>query len=92
MGTDVKTFPLQACEGHCEDNNDCDWGLNCMQRFGTEDVPGCGGEGNPSMFISYTSYVLPPTKKYRAKQSYANTISFPFLSNRNELLLQAPAR
>lgn len=38
-------FPLQKCEGDCDDNGDCATGLLCYQRF--EDgapVPGCFGD------------------------------------------------
>ena len=39
------TFPLQECQGDCDNNEDCSFGLICFQRGGTEAVPGCSGLG-----------------------------------------------
>ena len=34
-----------ACEGDCDRDSDCDWGLKCFQRDGYTPVPGCKGTG-----------------------------------------------
>jgi hypothetical protein len=44
-GGPVSVYPLQICQGDCNSDWDCDWGLNCLQRDSTEEVPGCMGEG-----------------------------------------------
>jgi len=36
---------LRNCQGDCDSDSHCDWGLNCFQRSGTQAVPGCSGEG-----------------------------------------------
>ena len=33
------------CEGDCDSDDDCEEGLQCFDRSGFEDVPGCSGEG-----------------------------------------------
>ena len=38
-----KVFPLKLCQGDCDSNDDCQPGLICFQRNGTEPVPGCSG-------------------------------------------------
>jgi hypothetical protein len=37
------TFPLQNCNGDCDDDSHCSGNLICFQRSGTEAVPGCSG-------------------------------------------------
>jgi len=36
---------LGLCEGDCDDDSDCDAGLECFQRSTLENVPGCNGDG-----------------------------------------------
>lgn len=36
---------FNECEGSCSSANDCNWGLICFTRSGTEEVPGCKGQG-----------------------------------------------
>jgi len=36
---------LGLCEGDCDNDSDCEAGLECFQRDGLETVPGCGGSG-----------------------------------------------
>lgn len=39
-------FPLQRCEGDCDSDSQCDFGLVCQQRNADQYVPGClGTEG-----------------------------------------------
>ena len=44
-GSPSNTFPLQACQGDCDNDSDCEGSLKCFQRDGTEEVPGCIGKG-----------------------------------------------
>ena len=36
-------FPLQECEGDCDQDKDCATGLKCLQRKKFDPVPGCAG-------------------------------------------------
>eukprot|EP00980_Cylindrotheca_fusiformis_P025226 scaffold13293_cov120-Cylindrotheca_fusiformis.AAC.10 len=38
-----KQFPLSLCQGDCDSDVDCQDGLQCFQRIGGMDVPGCSG-------------------------------------------------
>lgn len=42
------TVKLGECEGDCDADSDCIYGLKCFQRNGSEQVPGCinGGDGD----------------------------------------------
>merc|ERR1711935_267629 len=40
-GKPANVFPLGQCQGDCDDDNECQEGLSCMQRNGGEAVPGC---------------------------------------------------
>ena len=42
-------FPLQMCEGDCDDDNDCAGDLICFQRNGGMDVPGCQGSDDSTI-------------------------------------------
>ena len=44
-GLPEEAFPLQACQGGCRHDGDCDYGLSCFQRDGMEEIPGCTGLG-----------------------------------------------
>ena len=44
-GNPAANFPLQACQGDCDNNAECADGLVCFQRSATEEVPGCSGAG-----------------------------------------------
>eukprot|EP00980_Cylindrotheca_fusiformis_P025931 scaffold14920_cov63-Cylindrotheca_fusiformis.AAC.4 len=47
--TESTSFPLQECEGDCDDDNDCAGYMVCFQRDSNEPVPGCvGGESDNS--------------------------------------------
>ena len=39
------TSPLAACQGDCDRDSDCEYGMFCFQRSGSEAVPGCSGSG-----------------------------------------------
>ncbi|KAL7541246.1 hypothetical protein ACHAXR_012136 [Thalassiosira sp. AJA248-18] len=54
------TWPLQMCQGDCDNNGDCDDGLYCFQRSGLEAVPGCSGEENSVSRKDYCA-ALDPT-------------------------------
>ena len=36
---------LNLCEGDCDSDSDCSFGLKCFQRSGYTPVPGCSGTG-----------------------------------------------
>lgn len=40
---DPSLFPLQVCQGDCDNDDMCDFGLICYQRDANEPVPGCLG-------------------------------------------------
>jgi hypothetical protein len=42
-GNPGSAFPLMACQGDCDVDDDCAGTLECFQRDGGEAVPGCGG-------------------------------------------------
>jgi len=44
-GSPSNAFPLQACQGDCDNDSDCAGSLKCFQRDGREEVPGCIGKG-----------------------------------------------
>ncbi len=44
-GKPADAYPLGACEGNCNNNDDCVSGLVCLKRDSFEPVPGCIGEG-----------------------------------------------
>mmetsp|Transcript_16128 Transcript_16128/g.39485 ORF Transcript_16128/g.39485 Transcript_16128/m.39485 type:complete len:364 (+) Transcript_16128:157-1248(+) len=57
-------FPLGMCEGDCDSDNDCMGNLICMQRSGTESVPGCNGSGQGGKdYCMDPSLTQPPTNK-----------------------------
>jgi hypothetical protein len=52
-GEPVENYPLQACQGDCDADFDCDLGLVCMHRDDLEEVPGCVGEGRSGIDYCY---------------------------------------
>jgi hypothetical protein len=54
-GLPAEAFPLGKCQGDCDNDSECEQGLSCFQRDGTEDVPGCVGIDN-----SRTDYCYDP--------------------------------
>ena len=52
-GKPEDVFPLAACHGDCDKDEDCQSGLVCMQREGGEVVPGCNGEDKSSTDYCY---------------------------------------
>jgi hypothetical protein len=38
-------YDLAECQGDCDNDDDCQTGLECFQRGGYEAVPGCSGQG-----------------------------------------------
>ena len=55
-GSPGYAFPLQACQGDCDDDADCSGDMICFQRNGNEIVPGC--VGTPQNARDYC--VVPP--------------------------------
>jgi hypothetical protein len=39
-------YPLQKCQGDCNRNQDCDYGLLCFSRGGATTIPGCFGRAD----------------------------------------------
>ena len=54
-GSPAEAFPLGACEGDCDSDDECAAGLRCFSRDGNEEVPGCVGPGE-----SRTDYCYVP--------------------------------
>jgi hypothetical protein len=48
---------LDECQGDCDSDLDCGFGLNCFRRLSAEPVPGCTGSGMEG--VNYC-YVPPP--------------------------------
>lgn len=48
-----ESFPLGACEGECDDDSQCQLGLKCFQRRGSESIPGCSGDGQSGKDYCY---------------------------------------
>ena len=42
-GLPSEVFPLSHCKGDCDNDDECDDGLTCMQRYNNEVVEGCIG-------------------------------------------------
>ena len=47
------SFPLGLCEGDCDADADCAGNLECFQRNGDEEVPGCVGSGQTGWDYCY---------------------------------------
>jgi len=47
-GVPANSFPMNACEGDCDDDSDCAGDLECFKRGirSHEPVPGCEGRGS----------------------------------------------
>ena len=52
---EIEEFSLQECQGDCDSDADCAYGLVCFERLGNETVPGCMGEAIPM-----EDYCIPP--------------------------------
>ena len=63
-GIPASAFPMGACDGDCDDDDDCTLGLLCLQRLGDEVVPGCDGPG-----VSGQDYCYDPTPTQTASPS-----------------------
>ena len=61
-GSPFTAFPLQECEGDCDDDDDCDWGLYCFQRGRYDGVPGCSGGESESASSDFCA-PLPPERQ-----------------------------
>ena len=54
----MSRYPLDRCEGDCDNDSHCEADLICFQRDGNELVPGCsGGQGDSSR----TDYCIDPS-------------------------------
>jgi len=63
-GFPARSFPLGECEGDCDADADCTGDLLCLQRSGTEPIPGCMGVGKSAKDYCYDiSKLSPPTSR-----------------------------
>ena len=69
-GKPKANFPLGNCEGDCDKKSDCMEGLECFQRGGLEDVPGCEGLGQNGK-----DYCYDPTSSYIPSSTVARSYS-----------------
>ena len=46
-------YPLLACRGDCDNDDECDGSLICFQRSGYTPVPGCSGDGQENTDYCY---------------------------------------
>ena len=60
-GDPSSAFPLGFCEGDCDRDSQCQPGLKCFQRTGTQAVPGCSGEGLSGKDYCYSVTTPSPT-------------------------------
>eukprot|EP00985_Skeletonema_marinoi_P019741 scaffold11430_cov165-Skeletonema_marinoi.AAC.1 len=61
-GSPSANFPLGLCEGDCDSNADCQPGLICQQRTGTETIVGCIGVPEPGEdYCRVADPTAPPT-------------------------------
>ena len=60
-GSPSSVFPLQRCQGDCDDDNECAVGLVCFQRSMGQAVPGCRGTPDGSTDYCVRREDLPPT-------------------------------
>lgn len=79
------TFPLQACQGDCDGDEDCAFNLYCFQRDSFEAVPGCTGQGSSGR--DYCA-IPEPTSSPTPNPTKAPTTPSPTPSTpKNELVL-----
>jgi hypothetical protein len=52
-GVPAQNFPLEACQGACDYDYNCDWGHLCMHCSNTERVPACNGCGEVGVSYCY---------------------------------------
>lgn len=58
-GTCTRKNPCKACEGDCDSDAECGFGLKCFQRSSSKpsDIPGCPAEGQkPGWDYCYDPY------------------------------------
>ena len=74
----ASNFPLQECEGDCDENSDCTVGLVCLQRH--EDmgpVPGCWGQDNSSADYCVRSSLVLPNERTKSSPSSPSKTTRP---------------
>jgi hypothetical protein len=49
-GTPNNAFPLKQCQSDCDNDDECEGSLVCLQRSGDEPIPGCTGYNRPQFF------------------------------------------
>ena len=73
-GEPANAFPLQACEGDCDADWECDYGLVCAQRNDDVEIEGCTGRGAEGYDYCY---VPPPNTLIRMGNNNDPPENFP---------------
>ncbi|KAL7461376.1 hypothetical protein ACHAXS_001795, partial [Conticribra weissflogii] len=89
-------FPLQRCEGDCDNDDHCSDGLFCKQNSALEENPGCElGSGNSRDYcvdpLDYTHGVLfYPTGGWSSDWLYTDPIEVYLAAGQNTIRAQIP--
>ena len=77
-GLPAEVFPLQECQGDCDNDGECAAGLYCFGRGSNsfQDVPGCSGGDTDSSGRDYC-FVPPPNYLFRVGNNGAPAEVFP---------------
>jgi len=62
-----------VCQGDCDEHWDCETGLKCYQRTGTEAVPGCSDGGVYNYDYCYRDTSLPPEPPSQGPALWVNS-------------------
>jgi len=65
-GSPSSAFPLEVCQGDCDNDSECSAGLKCFERTRFEMVPGCDGAGRPGNDYCYDPLLKETNIKYIA--------------------------
>ena len=80
-GSPVDRYPLNSCEGDCDDDSECAAGLKCFQRVADEPVPGCHGKGSTGSdyCFDYTLSDQPTARPSQTPTAKVRCVSFNYL-------------
>ena len=77
-GEPADVFPLGQCQGDCDNDEECQPGLVCMQRDGGEVVPGCKGVDNNGADYCYLPTTSEETEEVATEEpTTSNPVSSP---------------
>ena len=72
----IQPYQLGLCEGDCDSNEDCQYGLVCYQKSSSESgVPGC--EGTDSSSRDYCTYPWIDNQTVKVGDNYSPASKFP---------------